>query len=211
MFALAAGVLPFLLACASSVPEAPPGAWANEAPAVVEEVLPCGDRTALHVREAVWEFWAVVPDASVAVGDYVLLGKGTPTTAACGGRTLDAVAIDLVRRSSLEETALVIRISPPEGGSTIASVYADKAALEGQDVAVAGRIWKASKGIYGTNWYHFRDGTGAPDANDMTATTHADFAIGDEVEARGKLTIDKDLGFGYFYAVILEDAVVTKR
>lgn len=191
---------------------APPGDWANAAPATVVEVVPCGDHTAIVVKEAVWTFTALVPAYDIAPGDLVLLGKGPVIhDKQCGDRVFpDVVVIDAARKATEAETQATIRVPPPTGGLSIADLYAKRTALAGQDVAVAGRIWKKAK-YGGTNWYHVKDGTGAAGTDDFTFTTHAPFAVGDVVEVRGKLTIDKDLGFGYFYAVIVEDANVMNR
>lgn len=199
-----------LAACGGSAPApatAPPGDWANEAPATVQEVVPCGDHTVLVVKEAVWDFAALVPSTDAAKGDLVLLGKGPIVRdQKCGDRAFpEVVKIDTVRRSTEAETTATLRVPPPSGGLSIAELYAQRTALAGKDVALAGRIWKSAK-YGGFNWYHIKDGTGQKDADDLTFTTHATFAVGDLVEVRGKLTIDKDLGFGYFYAAIVEDA-----
>ncbi|GEM_PF-1173418 len=95
-----------------------------------------------------------------------------------------------------------------EGSLPIGEVHARVAELEGQQVRVTGKVVKASSGIFGTNWYHLQDGTGDAEAetHDLTVTSDAEVAAGDLVTFEGPLTKDKDLGFGYFYAAIIEGA-----
>jgi len=53
-----------------------------------------------------------------------------------------------------------------------------------------------------------QDGTGAAGTNDLTVTTDAEVQIGDTVLVTGALTLNKDLGSGYKFDVIIEKAQV---
>jgi len=101
-------------------------------------------------------------------------------------------------------------IAKAEGGRTIAEVFAAKADLAGQNVTVRGRVVKSNPGVMGKNWLHIRDGSGGEGTNDLTVTT-AGMApkIGDTVVVKGPVVLDRDLGMGYRYEVIIEDADVT--
>jgi len=59
---------------------------------------------------------------------------------------------------------------------------------------------------------HLRDGTGsAADAtNDVLVTTKDEAAIGDVVLVTGIVHTDKDLGSGYSYKVLIEEATLQK-
>ena len=61
----------------------------------------------------------------------------------------------------------------------------------------------------GKNWLHIQDGTGAEGTNDLTVTTSGTAKVGDTVLVSGVLVTDKDFGYGYKYAVLIEDAQVT--
>ena len=64
----------------------------------------------------------------------------------------------------------------------------------------------------GKNWFHLRDGsTGATGEDDLTVTSQGKAAVGEIVVVSGKLRTDVDLGFGYHYDVILEEATITKE
>ena len=92
---------------------------------------------------------------------------------------------------------------------TVAELYAGKADLAGTVVSVRGKVVKFSVGIMGKNWAHVQDGSGSAGTNDLTVTTMGNAKVGDTVLVSGKLTLDKDFGGGYKYALIIEDGSVT--
>ncbi|MCK5378391.1 MAG: hypothetical protein KAJ78_03260 [Acidobacteria bacterium] len=104
-------------------------------------------------------------------------------------------------------------IETPEGGLTIASIWADREALAGQTVVVSGKVVKYNGGIMGTNWLHIQDGSGsaADGTNDLTITSATAVAVGDIVTVTGAVTLNKDFGSGYRYATIILDAEVTTK
>jgi hypothetical protein len=100
-------------------------------------------------------------------------------------------------------------IAKADGGKTVAEVFAEKASLAGKPVTVRGKVVKVNGGIMGKNWLHVRDGSGAEGTNDLTVTTAGELpALGAIVVVTGPVTLDKDFGMGYQYAVIVEDADV---
>lgn len=200
--------------CGSAPVSTPPGEadaahYANVAPAIVTEALAGDGRSYLHIKEASYDFWASVPAIEAKAGDHVLLGTGPlreRVHSADLERDFDVLTeIALVKLGDPEG----ITVAPPPGGLPIEAIYARKAELAGKAVKVRGRVVKANKAIFGKNWYHLQDGTGTEGANDLTVTTLAEANLGDVLIAEAPLTLDRDFGFGYFFAVILEDAVVT--
>lgn len=107
-----------------------------------------------------------------------------------------------------------IKVPKAQGsnGKTVAEIYSQKAALKGKEVSVRGKVTKASFGIMGKNWLHISDGTGKVEEKnfDLTVSTGAKAQVGDVVLVTGKLSTDRDIGAGYFYPVIIEDAKVEK-
>jgi hypothetical protein len=95
-----------------------------------------------------------------------------------------------------------------EGTMTISDIIAKKNELKGKQVTVKGKITKANSGILGTNWYHITDGTKDGKPTDLTVTSDAFLNMGDEVSLQGTIALDKDLGSGYFFEVLLEKAIV---
>ena len=210
-----------LLACGSPAPATPTpttpapttGAaaddtFANVAPAKVLEVVDCADRALARVQEAQWVFWVSLPKQPLQVGDQLLLGKGPLQKAVtCGEATYnDVVVIEQAKVVTAEQVQAALGLKPPEGGLSIAEVVAKRAELAGKPVTVRGRVVKLNKGIFGKNWMHIVDGS---QDGDLTITSDSFAEVGQLVTASAILTIDKDLGFGYFYSEILEDAALT--
>ena len=99
-------------------------------------------------------------------------------------------------------------INKVEGGNTIAEIYTDKSNLNGKTIRVRGQVTRFTGNILGKNWLHIRDSS---TLDDLTITTNGKTVVGDVVIAEGKLELDKDYNYGYFYPVILEDATITKE
>jgi hypothetical protein len=202
-----------LLACSPSL-DVPRGDWANVAPAQVAEVSEGDGRTYLRVVEAQYNFWASVPELDVEVGDHVLLGRGPLVyghRSAETGRLFDSLTvIESAAVVSAEVAMAAARLPVAEGGIDIAGVYAQRLALKGQTVKLRGRVVKASYNRVNTNWYHLRDGSRGPGdgEDDLTVTSDEKLEVGMVVVATGPLTTDKDLGFGYTYAALVEGATM---
>ena len=101
-----------------------------------------------------------------------------------------------------------ISIEPAEGGVTVASLFENKADYAGKEVLVRGKVVKVNNGIMDRNWVHIQDGTGVDGKYDLTLTTTETVAVGDIVTMQGTVAVEKDFGAGYFYDVIIENAVV---
>lgn len=98
-----------------------------------------------------------------------------------------------------------------EEGKDIAWVHANRDSLAGQPVSLRGKVVKYNANILGTNWLHIQDGSGsaADGNNDLVVTSAAEAAVGDTVVVTGKVVLDKDVGAGYSYPVLVEDASLT--
>jgi len=99
-----------------------------------------------------------------------------------------------------------ITVKPVEGGITIEELFKNKNDFAGQEVTVTGQVTKINTGIMGKNWLHIQDGTGYGDYYDLTITTDDIASMGDVVIFKGKISLDKDFGYGYAYDVLMEDA-----
>jgi hypothetical protein len=94
----------------------------------------------------------------------------------------------------------------------VAEIVAKRTELKDKPVEVRGQVVKFTPGVMGKNWIHLRDGTGstADGTNDVTVTTKAEAKVGDVVLVKGVVRIDRDLGSGYAYKVLIEDATLAK-
>jgi len=105
-----------------------------------------------------------------------------------------------------------------EDALTIAELFASKSALaassasKGKKISVRGKVVKYSPGIMGRNWLHIRDGSGKVSDNnfDLTVSTVDQAKVGDVVLVKGTAKADRDIGAGYFYPVLIEDAKLEK-
>lgn len=58
------------------------------------------------------------------------------------------------------------------------------------------------------NWVHIQDGTNFKGKFDLTVTTDREFKIGDVVTFEGRISLNKDFGYGYYYEVLMENGIV---
>ncbi len=116
-----------------------------------------------------------------------------------------------VNANSIVAKVEVAKLDRPDGGYSVADIYAKAGELSGQTVRLRGQVIKFSPRIMGTNWVHIQDGSGAEGSSDLTVTTEATVAKGDVVLVEGVLAVDKDFGAGYKYHVIVEKAEVIKE
>jgi hypothetical protein len=189
----------------------PPGGWANRAPTTVEKVVDRADAQLLEVRQGRLKTWVRVPQVGAEVGDYILLGQGTPRRDVeipeTGKRVAVLVEIEharVVDRATAERTVVS---SAPEGALKVGEVYGRLDELDGKEVVVYGVAVKVA-GAVGWYWVHLQDGTGDPSSgtHDLTVQTTVAVAEGQRVAFRGVLRRDVDLGFGYQYDALVEDA-----
>lgn len=92
---------------------------------------------------------------------------------------------------------------------TVEEVHMWRKSLEGQAISVVASVSKVSRQIMKLDWVHLGDGTGneKKQTNDLIFTAvNAGIETGDKVIAKGKVIVNKDFGFGYFYKVIIQDA-----
>jgi hypothetical protein len=93
-----------------------------------------------------------------------------------------------------------------DGGTTVAAILADPTSLEGQQIRLRARVVKVSANIMDRNWITLQDGSGANPADKLMATSTQSVNVGDVVIASGTLRRDVDIGSGYRYDALLEDA-----
>ncbi len=97
---------------------------------------------------------------------------------------------------------------------TVEEAFMWKNSLKGKTIKIKGVVHKVAKGIMKLDWVHIEDGTG--DENKMNddivfTTKNANVKAGDKVIAKGKVVVDKDFGYGYFYKVIVQESEFTKE
>ena len=112
------------------------------------------------------------------------------------------------------QTAPPVNVDKPKAGSvkkathTVGELFFQPKLLAGKTVEVRGVVTKYNEGIMGSNWIHLMDGSGQPGKDDLVVTTSQKVKAGDRIVAKGKVAVDRDLGSGYFFPVLLESATV---
>jgi hypothetical protein len=205
---------------------------AQPAPPVKGEILETQNvdsYTYLRLRTAAGEIWAAVPTTAAKKGAQVTIASPM-TMENFESKTLKKKFDKIVFGELVEPGAApaaphgamaaapagVTAIKVPKAAGpdarTVAEVVKGKAALKDKTVLVRGQVVKASLGIMGKNWLHLQDGSGAAadGSNDILVTTQDKAAIGDVVNAKGTVRTDVNVGPGYAYAVLIENAAVSK-
>lgn len=175
--------------------------------------------------------WAAGPKTSVVVGETVSLSGSMPMPnfhSESLDRTFDRLYfVSAIRRRSQpsgtgasDSAPHAGKTQPPpemdikgiaraENGHTIAEVFEGRADLAGQEIAVRGVVVKVNAQILGRNWLHLQDGTVGPDGEtNLIVTSSETAAVGSTVLVRGTLATDRDLGHGYHYDALIEEASV---
>lgn len=95
---------------------------------------------------------------------------------------------------------------------TVEEIVTGSAKLKSKTVVVRGTVVRFTSGVLGKNWVHLRDGSGsaAQNTHDVLVTTQDDAKVGDVVVAKGVVRTDLDLGSGYSYKVVVENATLQK-
>jgi hypothetical protein len=218
-----------LLASAGFTAQAAPPSPAAPLKGEVLETRNVESYTYLRLKTAQGEVWAAVPTTTVRQGAQVTIGNPM-TMQNFESKTLKKTFDKIVFGQIVEPGATpgaphgaapaaptgepVVKVAKASGADakTVAEVVAGKAALKDKTVLVRGQVVKATLGILGKNWVHLRDGSGsaASGTNDILVTTKDAAAVGDVVNARGTVRTDVNVGSGYAYAVLIEDAALRK-
>ena len=191
--------------------EPPPNGWANSAPTVVDRVVTRESAQLLQVRQGRLTTWVEVPRVGAKAGDYILLGQGQARADVVipelDARVPQVVRIEHARVVDLETARRAVVSTAPAEAVKVGTVYAELEARAGEEVVVYGAVAKVA-GAIGWYWVHLRDGSGDPAAgtHDLTVKTKQAVAEGQRVAFRGTLRKDVDLGFGYHYDALVEDA-----
>lgn len=108
-------------------------------------------------------------------------------------------------KNNIEKSS--VKIEPAEGGITLAELFANKEENNGKKVIIKGKVVKFNAAIMNRNWIHIQDGTEHNGKFDLTVTSNIECNVGDVVTFEGKITLNKDFGYGYKYDVLMEEAV----
>ena len=195
----------------------------------VKEVLNANSYTYLLATEGEKEFWIAVPKTDVKVGktytyeggmemkkfeskdlkrifDSVFFVEGLIDSDA--PEVTETAAIN--PKDILPDTELSKGITLAKGAISLHDLFSGRDKLEGKTVILTGKVVKFMPEIMSKNWIHLQDGTSYNGFNDITITTLEKVKVDEIVTLKGTVVLNKDLGSGYKYDVLIEDAVVVK-
>lgn len=199
----------------------------------VLEMLPAPPYLYLRLKTARGEAWAAVDGGTVQKGSQVtvanaLLMKNFASatlnrtfpevyfgTLATSGSTPNLSGSNPHANSAPSanriEVGTVAKASAPDA-KTVAETWAARAQLEGKSVTIRGVVVKVNEGVMGKNWIHLQDGSGDEEQGtfDITVTSVDMAKPGDTVTITGTVRVNKNVGAGYSYPVLIEDAKVHK-
>jgi len=136
-----------------------------------------------------------VSEASLVSGDSAVKTPPSPPL----GRTQS-------KRPAAVQAPVAGEIKPLAEGKTIADIFAESDQLKEQVVSLNAKVIKISRNVMGKNWITLQDGTGTEPDNKLVTTSQAVVSPGDTLIVKGTVKTNVDLGRGYFYKVLLEEA-----
>jgi len=195
----------------------------------VKEVLNATAYTYLLVTEGEKEFWIAIPKTDVEVGKAYTYEGGVEMTKFESKdlkRTFESVffveglidpnppvvaekAIDSTI-SNVTTTELSKGITLAKGAISLHDLFSGKDKLAGKTVILTGKVVKFMPEIMKKNWIHIQDGSSFKGSNDITITSLAKVKLDEIVTLKGTVVLNKDLGSGYKYDILIEDAVLVK-
>jgi len=194
----------------------------------IKEVLQANAYTYLLVTEADKDYWIAIPKTEVTVGKTYSYEGGVEMKAFESKdlkRTFDSVLfvegiLDPNPPAAAKTTSTAPKvvsskelskgITLAKGGISVFDLYSTRDKLAGKTVILTGKVIKFMPEIMKKNWVHLQDGSNFNGFNDITITTLEKVKIDDIVTLKGKVVLNKDLGSGYKYEILIEDAVLVK-
>jgi len=203
----------------------------------VTETINAGGYTYLRLEEP--EIWIATPTTAVSEGDQVKYSSGMAMrdfysktldrtfesiffiqNVSLAGQDIENMHREAMEGHGTEAPAIPKPVSvqvPTSGeivqlvdGKTIADIFVESAQLNDQTVSLRAKVIKVSQNIVGKNWITLQDGTGTEPDNKLLATSSEIVSPGDLVIATGIIRKDIDIGAGYKYKVLLEEATFSQ-
>jgi hypothetical protein len=230
-----------VVGCESQIPESERIPLGGPAPSAsdaltgtVLEQHPAGSYVYLRLKTTSGETWAAVSAAPIKTGGQVTIGSATLMKnfeAPSLKRTFPEIWFGEVAPSGVAMGAsggdphagvaassgdiAVGRVEKVKGADarTVAETWSQRTALDGKTVTIRGMVVKINENVMGKNWIHIRDGSGDAGAgtNDLTVTSLDKVKVGETVTITGTVRTNRDVGAGYSYAVLVEEAKVARR
>lgn len=192
----------------------------------VDEVLQASTYTYLKVKEKNQKYWIVASKVDAKKGETFSYDNAMEKRDfrsedldrvfesvlfidnLIKGDASQRIAVPQEHKANKPKEALSddVKVEKAEGGITIGELFASPKDYQDKRVIIKGKVVKVNLFVMGKNWIHIQDGTRNGDDFDLTITTQEEIEEGQVITFEGVITLDKDFGAGYFYAVIMEEA-----
>lgn len=214
---------------ATTAPSIAPGGTIT---GIVREQIPVDPYVYLRLDTPEGELWTAVADAPITVGEPITIYNALlmeQFASATLQRTFDRLYFGALEPpgsdaygaagsssgASIPADAKVGRIAPATGENAraIGDVWLQMDRLARTTVSVRGVVVKYNGGVMGKNWIHLQDGSGDASigTHDLAVTSLDEAAVGDTVTVTGTVRTNVDVGAGYTYVLLLENATVSGR
>ncbi|MCX7770347.1 MAG: hypothetical protein N2202_04600 [Proteobacteria bacterium] len=178
----------------------------------VLETFQVENYTYVKINENSKDVWIAIPKLDVKVDDTI--------------ETSEGIIMKDFRSTSLKRTfpeiifatkATIIESKNGKNATTtnkipgifnVSKVIEHSSDLKGKTISFKGKITKFTPNIMNKNWLHLSDPNN--EKTDIVVTTNENVNVGDIVTMEGTLETNKDLGAGYYFKVIIEDAKLVK-
>ena len=230
---LITGIIAVVLSCNSNKDSKDSNLAPNAHKVIAEEIIQGSNYTYVRVSADGKDYWIAIEKAEVKEGETYYWSMGAemneftskelkrtfrsiffvqdftdkPITITLAPKQIPLTSM-AGKQQAPEYPGIIVPKAP--GGITIAEFYAGKNSIAGKTVRICGKVVKFSGGIMKKNWVHIQDGTKDAGKYDLTVTTQDSVKVGDVVVFEGMATVNKDVGAGYFYEILLEDAKLKK-
>ena len=230
---LITGIFTIVLSCSSNKDSKDDNLAPNAHKVIAEEVIQGNNYTYVRVSGDGKDYWIAIEKAEVKEGETYYWSMGAemkeftskelkrtfrsiffvqdftdkPITGA--GAPQQKPLTSMAGKQQVPEIPGIV-VPKVAGCMTIAELFAKKGDIAGKTVKVSCQVVKFSAGIMKKNWVHVQDGTKDGDKYDLTVTTLDSVTVGDAVIFEGVAAVNKDVGAGYFYELLIEDAKVKK-
>jgi hypothetical protein len=199
---------------------------------LVQEVLHVREYSYIRVLENGQEKWIAAPITAVEIGGTYYIGKTMEMQnfeSKDLNKTFETIYFVEKISTTAEDTKLPLTTNPhpvnPEatkptiekkevkvetsdGSISLAELLKNRDNYNNKIVTLQGEVTKFNPAIMNINWIHMQDGTEFNGVFDLTVTTKAAVKLGDRITIKGKVTLNKDFGAGYFYNIIVENAEI---
>lgn len=197
-------------------------AMIDKVTAIAEEVLHSGRYTYLKVSDGYRRYWIATASADIEPGNTISYHDGLLRVnfeSQEFKRVFDTIY--LVNSVRLEGKNPVDQATPQkdpdadtknyiseiQGSISLDELFANRSEYDGKIVTVAGNVIKVNRNIMGMDWVHITDNSlNDGRQEDLIITTNSSVLTGERVVFKGKISLNRDFGYGYSYDILMEEA-----